>query len=94
MLRVEDLIESEDYHHNPHKPIMHLHRFMTAHQVDFVGTTFKEGLQLSETEAKSNVLVLHLWFIMILEGTKDQVRRCLEFYRKRLTKRQYKSEKQ
>ena len=37
MLRVEDLIESENYHHHPLKPITHLHRFMTAHQVDFIG---------------------------------------------------------
>ena len=66
ILGVEDFIEREDYHHHPHKPIMHLDRFMTAHQVDFVGKTFKESLQLFETEAKSNVLMLHLCFIMIL----------------------------
>ena len=40
MLRVENLIENEDYHHHTHKTITHLHRFMKAHQVDFVGAKF------------------------------------------------------
>ena len=60
MLGVEDLIENEDYHHHPHKPIMYLHRFMKAHQVDFVGKTFQEGIKYSEDETNSNVLMLHL----------------------------------
>ena len=38
VLKYEDLIENEDYHHNPHKPIIHLHRFMTVHKVDLVRT--------------------------------------------------------
>ena len=37
MFGVEDLIDNVDYHHHLHKTVMLLHRFMTAHHVDFFG---------------------------------------------------------
>ena len=63
LINLVSIIEDPEYYKNVNKPIIWLRIFMKAHGVDYVGDSYKEGLQFTSNEATDDSFRQHLWFL-------------------------------